>query len=477
MYIDTPHPSCTAMWADFNLIDALCGGTVAMRAAGETYLPKRKLETDDEYKARLDLATLYPAFSETVSTMVGRVFAEPLLIDPKTPQWIQDEVFPDVDRQGVNLHVFAYQSFEQAFKYGLSHVIVDNTVAGDVNTLADQKAQGVRPYYTRVSPRQVLGWRTDGGGKLTQLRVRFSVEVAAGDYGVATQEQIRVYEVGSVKVHVKGDKGAWQLQETITVPNQKRIPIITLYTNRTGFMTGRPPLLELAHLNAKHWRMQSDNDMLVETASVPILVTIGVDSPPQGEGEEGGGITIGAKHGVNLPAGAEMRYVEHTGAAIGAGRTALDALKDEMRQAGAKLLVQAEGVKTATQAGEEAAEENSRLGGMVRQLDDTLVDLADLTAEQRNESKGGGAKAQPNLDPDDAPIESMTFLLSMRNSRVLSDETLFNEAKRRGMLEDELEWEDEKDRIDASGMPPLAAPGTKPPANDPTNKPVPVKAA
>jgi hypothetical protein len=241
-------------------------------------------------------------------------------------------------------------------------------------------------------------------------------------------------------------------------------------------MTGRPPLLELAHLNAKHWRMQSDNDMLVETASVPILCTIGVDMPAPSQdnnGEEGGGITIGAKHGVNLPMGGDMKYVEHTGAAIGAGREALDALKDEMRQAGAKLLVQAEGVKTATQAGEEAAEENSPLGGMVRQLDDTLVDLADLTAEQRNEPKGGGAKAQPNLDPDAAPIESMTFLLSMRNSRVLSDETLFNEAKRRGMLEDELEWGDEKDRIDASGMPPLVAPGTKPPANDPTNKPAP----
>jgi len=354
-------------------------------------------------------------------------------------------------------------------------VIVDNTVAGDVRTLADQKSQGVRPYYTRVSPRQVLGWRTDGAGKLIQLRVRFCVEVADGDYGVSTQDQIRVYEIGSVAVHVKGDKGAWALKETIIMPDQKRIPIITLYTNRTGFMTARPPMLELAHLNAKHWRMQSDNDILVETASVPILCTIGIDQP--NEGEEGGGITIGAKHGVNLPMGGDMKYVEHTGAAIGAGRTALDALKDEMRQAGAKLLVDPVGVKTATQAGEEANQGNSRLGGMVRQLDDTLVDLADLTAEQRGEEKGGGAKAQPNLDPDSAPVESMTFLLSMRNNRVLSDETLFNEAKRRGMLSDELAWTDEKDRIDASGMPPLPVPGTKPPANDPSNKPTPAKAA
>jgi hypothetical protein len=49
--------------------------------------------------------------------------------------------------------------------------------------------------------------------------------------------------------------------------------------------------------------------------------------------------------------------------------------------------------------------------------------------------------------------------------------------KRRGMLSDELAWNDEKDRIDASGMPLLPVPGTKPPANDPTNKPAPAKVA
>jgi len=369
--------------------------------------------------------------------------------------------------------VFVYKWFEQAFNYGLSHVIVDNTNAAEVKTLADQKKAGVRPYCTRVSPRDVLGWRTDGAGKLTQLRVKFCVEEDDGDYGTHIVEQIRVYEVGKVSVHQKGDGGKWSLVQEIPVPGQDRIPIVTLYCNRTGFMIARPPLLELAQLNAKHWRMQSDNDMLVETASVPILCTIGLDV----EGEKSG-ITIGAKHGVNLPLDGDMKYVEHTGAAIGAGRTALDALKDEMRQAGAKLLVFAEGVKTATQSGEETRGENSRLGGMVQQLDDTLVDLADLIAEQRGEDKGGGAKAQPNLDPDMAPVESMTFLLSMRNSRVLSDETLFNEAKRRGLLEEELEWEDEKTRIDESGMPPLPAPGSKPPPeNDPANKPAPAKAA
>jgi len=430
------------MAADWALIDALLGGTRGMRAAGETYLPKRPLETQEDYTARLGMATLFPALSETVSTMTGRIFARPLIVDDNVPAWIADDVLPDIDRQGRNLHVFARDWFAQALSYGLSFCLVESPRADGIRTRAQQRAAKVRPYVIQIEPHRILGWRTDADGNLSQVRIRFTREEADGEFGTRSIEQIRVYEIGRVRTYEKS-KGDWIIVDDVAMP-LARIPLITFYTHRTGLMTATPPLRELAFLNAKHWRMQSGNDTLVDTASVPILAVSGV--------QEGDDIVIGAKHAVRLPIGAQMQYVEHTGAAIGSGREALDSLEDAMRQAGAKLLQPAESTKTATQASEEAARENSALGAMCEDFEDTVHDLLDLIAEWRGEASGGTVQAQPNLDVDPSPADTMAVLLNLRNAGALSDATLFAEAKRRNLVADDVDWEIEQERIAVQGL-------------------------
>lgn len=443
--IDIPHPHFGSMTEDWCLIDALRGGTRGMREAGETYLPRRPMETQGDYDARISAATLFPGFSETIKSMVGRVFAMPLVIDDSVPTWIRDEVLPDIDMRGRNLHVFAIDWFREALEYGLSHVIVESPKAPDVRTRAEQKAANLRPYAVRFHPRDVIGWRVDDSGRLTQLRIKARILRDAGPYGVEAVDQIKLYEIGKVTTFERQAKDStWEQVDEATMALD-RIPLITLYTKRTGFLTAEPPLRELAYLNAKHWWMQSGSDTLLDTASVPILTVAGV--------QDGDDIVIGGKHAVRMPSGAEMKYVEHTGAAIGAGRVALDSLKDEMRQAGAKLLTTGDVAKNTLQAGQEAARENSELGSMVQTLEDTIADMLDLIAEWRGEKSGGRVQAQPNLDADFAPVESMGVLITMRDAGVLSDETLFAEAKRRNLVSDEVEWEVERERIATTSLP------------------------
>ncbi|MGR5262341.1 hypothetical protein ACPV5Q_20865, partial [Vibrio astriarenae] len=63
------------MAEDWPLIDALMGGTSAMRKAGKLYLPQWPNELDDAYKNRVATATLFPAFSRTVEVLTGKPFA------------------------------------------------------------------------------------------------------------------------------------------------------------------------------------------------------------------------------------------------------------------------------------------------------------------------------------------------------------------------------------------------------------------
>jgi len=221
------------------------------------------------------------------------------------------------------------------------------------------------------------------------------------------------------------------------------IPLATFYTGKTAPMQAEPPLRELAHLNAKHWALQASADSLLQVACVPVLAAIGVDPETN--------IAVGANAAVNLPVGADLKYVEHTGKAVGVGAQQIKDLEAQMKAIGARLIEQTAGTKTATQAGEEAAQANSTLAGWVRDFRDSMTALLDIIASYRGEAKGGKVEIYADLDPDSVPNETMTVLAKMQAQGSLSRATLFSEAKRRGLVSAEQSWEDEQQLITLEG--------------------------
>lgn len=163
-------------------------------------------------------------------------------------------------------------------------------------------------------------------------------------------------------------------------------------------------------------------------------------------------LVISAGSATRMPEGGDAKYVEHTGAAIEAGRQSLQDLIDEMRMAGAKLLQKdKQQTKTAAQANEEAAQELSPLARMANHFADSVANVLQLMAEYRGEANGGSVEMRGNFDQDYMPEQSLPSLISMANSGKLSDETLFAEMQRRGVISDEYSWQDEQARIAEQG--------------------------
>jgi hypothetical protein len=443
-------PLVDEMAKDWTVVETLLGGTRAMREAGTLFLPQRSLEVNSDYQNRLNQATLYPAFAETLSSMTGRVFADPITIGDDVPSWIRSEVLDDIDKQGRNLHVFSREWFFQGLGLGLSHVLVETPPRGNVRTRADEVAQKIRPYVIHIHPNRVIGWKVVNG-ELRQVRIKFEREEDDGEFGTVVIPQIRVYEPRRVRTYEENKEKSWAVVSD--VPTEfDGIPLVTFYTGRNGTLTATPPLRELAYLNVKHWSMQSSVDSLLDIASVPILVATGM-----GDDSE---IVIGAKSAIKMEVGGDLKFVEHTGAAIGAGRTALDSLKEEMRDAGARLLRIGSGTKTATQAGEDNARENSQLGAIVQNFEDALDALLDVIAGMRADTDGGSITVNANLDPDFAPTETVNLLMTLNDRGKLSDATLFAEVQRRKLVSSEVTWEDEQARILEQAT---AAPEPEPP--------------
>ncbi|GAL60375.1 hypothetical protein EV102420_37_00140 [Pseudescherichia vulneris NBRC 102420] len=404
--ISTPNLDYGNMVQAWDINDALMGGTLYMRQLGESYLPRWPKEDKEDYKKRLAVATLLPAYEETIKQNIGRVFAEPIKLGENVPEQLR-ELAKNIDLEGTRLDVWAQSFFGLAMQYGLSHALVDypRVDAEQVKTKADEKATGARPYVTMLNPRQVIGWKSkivDGKVVLTELRIKEVVVEDGDDYGQTKVEQIRLLTPGQVQIYRKatGADGQvnWALHEEWAT-SRRDITLVTLYTKRTGFMCGSPPLLNMALLNVKHWQSQSEQDNILHVVRVPILSVFGL--------EEGQELIIGSSSATSFSDRQKqgMEYTEHTGSAIGAGKESLTDLVEQMRQAGAKLLrTDNTSTKSVDQTSEEKMQEQSPLYTMATSLEDALDNILQIMAEYVGEKDGGNVDVRTELD-----VESKEF--------------------------------------------------------------------
>lgn len=441
-------PAVDRMRGYWAIVDPLMGGTQAMRAAGKALLPQYPAEKDDAYAERLKLSTLLPAYAETVGNNTSRVFAEPLQLGEDVPEPIK-ALCADIDLGGNDLNSWSVEWFREALAKGLCHALVEHQPTRDpegnklYKTKAEEEAAGVRPYAVIIKPGQVLGWRYEGS-RLVQFRYLETVEEQDGEFGVKCVDQIRVLEPGRWRTYRKPDGSGEWVQSGQGATSLAFIPLVTFYTGRTGPLTAKPPLLELAYLNVKHWQSQSDQDNLLHVARVPLLFVFTDDDEFQ--------LTISSTSATRIPKDGNAKYVEHTGAAITAGRDSLNDLVEDMRMAGAKLLQKdKQQTKTAAQANEEAAQELSPLARLAGHFADCLAQLLHIIADYQGQKDGGHVEMRGNFDSDFAPEVSLPSLISMANAGKISDETLYSEMQRRGVISDELDWEQEKERLEEQG--------------------------
>ena len=453
------------VWA---MIAALMGGTEAMRKAGPTYLPKWPAEEEDRYAFRLSVSTLYPALRRTLSVMIGKPFSEPLVLGDDVPEPIK-EWCEDIDLEGNSLHTWAATAFWEPMGYGLAGVLVDMPVVNGgsgARTKKDEKDLGVRPYFVLIRHSALLGWKVgkDNKGKpmLTQLRLMECVQEDDGSFGTVDISQIRVLEPGKWFTYREKENAnkvkEWVLHEE-GIFTLNKVPFIPFYGERLGFMDAEPPLKDLAYLNTKHWQSQSDQDNITHTARVPILAAIGAGEETQLQ--VGGSIVK-----IPNPQG-DLKYVEHTGAAIKAGADAIEKLELQMVQTGAELLIMKPGTRTATESNNEADGNKSDLQRIVEGFEDSLDQALDLMAEWMKTTEGGGhIKLFTDFGAWSLDAASGVLIKDLAMAGMITKETALRELQRRGTLSADIDPKEELEAVDEQGpaLGSMGDPGALPPS-------------
>jgi hypothetical protein len=421
----------------WRLISTLLSGTMAMRAAGQEYLPQHDAESPANYNERLQRCTLYNMTELTLDSLVGKVFVEPLVFSPETPKKILD-LYEDVDLQGNNASVFAREVFRIALAKTVAYVLVDmpakptDPVVAAAMSLEDDHA--LRPYWALIDPENLIFQYAEtirGREVLQQVRIYETVEALDG-FALVSTGQIRILRPGAWETWRPSpdDKDVWSLYQSGTY-DLDEIPLWAFYANRCGLGEGKPPIEDLAHLNVRHWQSTSDQISILTVARFPMLACSGAAS------DNGALMKVGPRQllGIREPNG-KFYYVEHTGKAIESGAKDLADLEEKMAAYGAEFLRRKLAGITATEKALDLAETMSTLRDTAHRFADGLARLLDITAKWMRLGVPGGKvkintefieRAEDDVDLQilvmaykDGALTTEGYLLELQRHKVLS---------------------------------------------------------
>lgn len=448
------YQKCSEKW---RLPRTLMGGTAAMRAAGKLYLPQEPAESEKAYQIRLDRSTLFNGFRKTVKDMAGKVFAKPVQLGDDVPERLR--VYAEnIDLTGRHLSNFAYDVFYDGLQTGISYILVEMPPQTPNATRRDDIEMGRRPYLVHVKAENLIGWKSatiNGREVLTQARIYelATVDNPEDEFAEKTVERVRVFDRTKNGVlwrlfefqQTQREQGEWVvIDEGMT--SLREITLVPVYVNRTGFMTGEPPLEDLAYVNLAHWQSSSDQRNILHVARVPMWFGKGFND------EEA--ITIGPNSFLYASSEhADLKIVEHSGAAIGSGREDLKDLEFQMQTLGLELLIPKPGEQTATGRAIDEAAMTAPLAMMADNLKDALERCFQYMAQYDGLGEDAGGSLTVNTDfgismRDAADINA---LLASVNAGLISRKTFWKEMVRRGVLMDDFEPEEEVARIEEEG--------------------------
>lgn len=427
-------PRCEAFYSERDAIRAVRAGTEALRLAGEKYLPRELGESQASYKRRLARSFLTNYSDQTVRNLSSKPFTRPVVLKSDRYSELASQISKAVDSRGTSLTGLSSTVFEDALWQGTSFIAVDASVDSG------------KPYAYHLSADNVLGFRMDEDDKLSEVRILEKATVADGDWGEKEIERVRVFRR-------EGEKVTWSLYEKTDgkeLPVEldkpfayKKIPLFPVHAVAvlpSGELFAPSPVKDLVLMNIQHFQESSDQSNILRVARVPVLFASGI--------AEDAVIAIGSEHAIKaVDAGANLRYVEHSGAAIGAGRDSLKDLEAKMQAFGGAMLENTGPVETATGRALKAGETNNRIAMIALNLASALEEAVACMAYFNRVS-------EPDFVVDieteyglTVSQEKLTALQTARQLGDLSREDYLYQLKKIGILSAEFSYANNIDRL------------------------------
>ena len=422
-----------AMMPDWSVMAAVTKGTNYIRDLSETYLPQEPREDDDAYATRVDRSVLSPYTSRLIETAAGAILRKPIHIKGD-PYWL--ELAKDIDGIGSNINEYARRALVSSLTYGHSAILVDYPTAMGARNLAEERAQGRRPYFVHIDAPQSWGWRKEPGtNRLLQVRIHDYDVRPLNEFGEEQVEEMRVIYPGRYDLYTLGrstetvsldETGGYSLDE---------IPLVPIYSNRRDVLISQPPLLDIANLNITHYQRQADLIHALHIAAMPTLVLEGWDDTT-------GSATMGVNYAIAMQPGNKAYYVQADATSFDAQMQELQSLEGQMSTLGVTKLFGQKFVAESAEAKRiDQAQSNSVLSIISQELESCL-NQAFAFAAQYVGIEPPEIKIDRDFDYYRLIGQDISVLAQLNQMGKISDEMLLEVLRRGEILPDDTNIEE-----------------------------------
>lgn len=349
MSIDTTHAQYDAYADQWQTMRDFSAGEQAVKEAGTRYLPmlggqRNSPDGKQRYAAYKLRAAYYNATGRTVDGLTGMVFAKAPGLD--LPDGM-DHFLADVTLGGLGFQAFAETVVEEVITIGRCGLLVDfPRVEPGGMTREQADAMNLRPFWSLYKAESILNWRVGQIGNrtvITQVRLSECTIEQTDEFESEEIEQIRVLDLDDSglyrqRVYRQSDNGEWHqhgddIYPTMAGQALTSIPFVFIGPRDTTPQVCKPPLIDLANVNASHYRNSADLEHGAHATALPTPYLFGV----QDENEqpfEIGPDALWTGHEANVTVG----MLEFSGAGLKALEAVLERKEHQMASLGINIL-------------------------------------------------------------------------------------------------------------------------------------------
>lgn len=475
--IDRPRPDTesgdiAAMRPYWSLVSDMLGGEPAMQAAGERHLPRFPNETDEDYKLRLQMAKFSNVLGDIVETLSAKPFSDEITV--KDAGSTINALIEDIDGQGNHLHVFGAGVFQAGVADAITWILVDHTRgAGPGATVAQERAAGSRPYWVHIpAVRMIAVYSEMIAGRETIVHVRFREDIVERQgFAEVVRKRVRVLD----RVLTRGADGSaisaatptWELWEerrgsvgiaewamvdsaALTIDEIPLVPFVTGRRIGSSWRI-RPPLADAAYLQRHHYRQESALDYAKIMTAFPMLSASGVE-PPVGKDGAAVPIPVGPKVVLYAPPAPDMqpgewKFIEPSATSLRFLADEVKRTEEQLRELGRQPLTAQSGnitTVTAAFAGDKAL---TVVEAWTVNFKDALESALQFTAMWLRQDVQPEVSINTDWSLGLMENDGADSLLKAREKGDLSQQTLWEELKRRSILGPNFDADQERERL------------------------------
>ena len=250
------------------LLESYIGGEEYRRA---NHLVRYQLETDGEYAARLKTTPLQNHCASVISVYNSFLFREPPQREFGTLEdTVELESFlEDADFEGRSFDAFMKEASTWASVFGHAWIVLAKANIQAV-TLAEERAQGIRPYASLLTPMVVLDWkyRRKLNGEYVLSYFKY-IEDVQGD--VST---VKEWTESDIRTRVIDSKQKDIVEDTVEINQLNKIPAICVYNKRGAIRgIGVSDIADIADAQRFIYNATSEIDQSIRMDTHPSLVT------------------------------------------------------------------------------------------------------------------------------------------------------------------------------------------------------------